>query len=109
MGIYKFSSMPGSFSITLEGLFTPEETDQFVSGFMSEIKKIQPSKSELIFDVTKFQILPANMHETLKNCFQMYQSFGFKKILIYLGGNAILGMQVRRIATEAGMENYELK
>ena len=108
MATFRFSSAPGVFYVTLEGLFNKDSAAQYVNSFLYELNKIDPPNCELYFDVTKFQLLPAEMLETLEGCFKLYQSIGFKKILINLGGNTILGMQVTRIAKRAGLENYEL-
>jgi hypothetical protein len=108
MGKYKIAVTPDKINLTLEGKFTQEEIQQFSDSFQSEMKKINPTQYTLEIDAAKFQVLPSELHDSLKGCFELYQHFGFKQVLMHHETNVILSMQVKRIASEAGLLNFDI-
>ncbi len=108
MGIYDVKTFQNTLTVTLEGKFTNEDTLSFLKAFNDGVKKIVPANTELIFHASKFQVLPADMHDALGNCFKLYKSLGFKKITMDMGDNVIVIMQVKRIAKEVGLDNFDI-
>lgn len=108
MGQFNITRGINSLKITLAGKFTPEETAQFLKEFQAEVAKIQPANTELHFSAGDFQVLAAERQDSLKECFQLYHKIGFKKVVIDVGNNAILKMQVKRLAADAGVTNFEI-
>lgn len=109
MGTFNFSTSSDSLNIALSGSFDKPTVASFISKFNTEVKKIQPAKCQLVVEVSEMQVQPAEMQDTLKGCFQLYESAGFKKIIMNVGNNVILAMQARRIAKDAGLSNVEVK
>lgn len=109
MGTYNFSTNGDKMNIALAGSFDKPTVEGFVAKFNTEVKKIQPAKCELVIETSQMQVQPGDMHDTLKGCFKLYGSAGFKKISMNVGDNVILAMQARRIAKEAGLSNVEVK
>ena len=108
MGSYSIAKKPEKLILTLEGRFDDETAKKFVQDFMSEVKSIIPSQYILEVEAGEMNVISQDMQDTLKECFKLYQSIGFKKVSFHLKANAILTMQVKRIATEAGLNNLEL-
>ncbi len=108
MGTYKIDLMADRLKMTLAGKFDQALTEKVVQDFLNETKKIRPSNYILEIDASTFQVLPSEMHDTLKGCFELYKSAGFKQVLMHHGDNVILSMQVKRIAKEAGLDNFEI-
>lgn len=106
----KFKITPGTDTLTvdLEGKFDKESADEFIEEFNSILKTVNPKNCELIFNAGRMNVVSPDLHESLKNCFKMYQKIGFKKISVFLENNVILGMQVKRLANDAGLSNYEI-
>lgn len=108
MGTYNITHDQNTMIVKLEGKFDQDLTAQFVQAFQAEVGKIQPADTELRFLAGTFQVLGADMTDTLRGCFELYQKIGFKKILMDLGSNAVLSMQVKRLATAAGLKNFDI-
>ncbi|HEX3039289.1 MAG TPA: hypothetical protein VHP54_03230 [Caproiciproducens sp.] len=108
MGTYNITHGINVLKVELSGKFDVESKSRFLQDFQSEVAKIQPSNTELQFSAGNFQILAADSQNGLIACFELYQKIGFKKITMNLGNNAILGMQVKRLAAEAGLKNFEI-
>lgn len=108
MASFSITHGVNTLKIALSGKFGPEHGEQFVKAFQAEVAKIQPSNTELQFSAGDFQVLAAENQSGLKDCLELYQKIGFKKIVMDLGNNAILGMQVKRLAASAGLSNFEI-
>lgn len=106
----KYTVTPGinTLTIDLEGKFEEEDAKNFVDDFKKGLSKVQPNSCELIFNAGKLHVVSPDMHNQLKNCFELYQKIGFKKITMFLENNVILGMQVKRLASDAGLSNFEI-
>jgi hypothetical protein len=108
MGSYSIVKKPEKLVLTLEGRFDEETAGKFFKDFTNETSKIVPSQYSLEVVATELNVVSPDMQESLKSCFKLYQSIGFKKVLMQLKGNAILAMQVKRIAADAGLDNFEI-
>jgi two-component sensor histidine kinase len=105
---YSITHGVNTLNVSLSGKFEPERGNEFLKAFQAEVAKIQPSNTVLHFSAGDFHVLSADYQDGLKACFAMYQKIGFKKIMMDLGNNAILSMQVKRLASEAGLKNFEI-
>ena len=108
MANYSIIKKPEVLFLTLEGRFDEETAGKFVKDFTAETSKIIPTQYTLEIDAGEVSVISPDMQETLKSCFKLYQSVGFKKVLMHLKGNAILSMQVKRLAADAGLANFEI-
>lgn len=108
MASYNIAKQPEKLLLTLEGRFDEETAGRFVKDFMAETSKIIPSQYILEITAADLNVVSPDMQESLKSCFKLYQSVGFKKVLMHLAGNAILAMQVKRLAADAGLSNFEI-
>jgi hypothetical protein len=108
MGAFDVSTGYNTLTVTLEGKFTQEDHPKFVAAFKAGVNKIQPANSDLIFNAGEFQVLATDMHEKLRECFILYKSYGFKKILMNIGDNIFVAMQVKRIAKDVGLDNFDI-
>lgn len=108
MGTYNIAHSSNTLTVKLEGKFDQQLTAEFVKAFQTEVGKINAANTELVFLAENFQVLGADMHDTLAGCFKLYQTIGFKKISMNLGKNMVLKMQVNRIAIAAGLKNFEM-
>jgi hypothetical protein len=108
MGNYNITRGINTLKVTLSGKFDDESRNRFLADFQAEVAKLQPANTELQFSAGDFHVLSADRQEGLKLCFGIYQKIGFKKITMDLSDNAILGMQVKRIAAAAGLTNFEI-
>lgn len=105
---YTITTGINTLTVDLEGKFEQEDAKSFVSEFKEKLSKVQPNNCELIFNAGKLHVASPDMHDTLRNCFEMYEKIGFKKITMFLENNVILGMQVKRLASDAGLSNFEI-
>jgi two-component sensor histidine kinase len=108
MGNYNITRGINVLKVEVSGKFDDETRNQFLQEFQSEVAKIQPSNTELQFSAGDFQVLAAERQDGLIACFKLYQKIGFKKITMNLSNNAILGMQIKRLAASAGLTNFEI-
>jgi len=48
------------------------------------------------------------MQQMLKGILEMYKQMGFRNVTIIFGDNAIVKMQVKRLAKEIGFDNFNV-
>lgn len=108
MGDFIYEPKDHQLFITLSGKFTQEDHPKYIAAFTEGLSKVNPKDCKLIFDATNFQVLTADMRIRLAECFKLYQGCGFKKIIMYVEDNFFVNMQVKRIAAEVGLTNYEI-
>lgn len=92
----------------VKGSFTPEDAQYFVTEYKKIVNQIMAKEYELRFDCTELKVNTQDMVPVLKNCFDMYKSDGFKKIVFDCSNNAALKMQCHRVAKMADLQNFEL-
>lgn len=109
MGNYSIQTTATGMNTSFSGAFTPENAQAFVNDFKKEAAKVNPATCTLNLDGSKLAISPAQMVDLLRNCFVMYKTMGFNHIILNPGANAVLRMQVNRLAKEAGLTDFELK
>jgi len=108
MGAYNISTGLNTLTVTLQGEFTQEDHPKFLAAFKAGVNKIQPANCELVFNAGNFQVLSPDMHDRLRECFILYKGYGFKKITMNIGDNIFVAMQVKRIAKDTGLDNFDI-
>lgn len=108
MGSFSIKSAQNELDIAFEGLFSPEDAKRFVTEFQKVVQKINPATCHLKLDGTKLSASPNEMQQMLKNVLSMYKQMGFKNVTIAFGSNAIVKMQVKRLANEIGFDNFNV-
>ena len=108
MGSFSIKAAGNSLDVVCEGLFAPEDAKRFVTEFQKESKKVNPATCQLTLDGSKLSTSPAEMQEMLSGILNMYKQMGFRNVTIAFGGNAIAKMQVKRLAKEVGIDNFNV-
>lgn len=85
------------------GMFESEDAANFIADFKETVSTIQPSETALSFDTTELKVSKQEMMPMLEGCFNMYKDFGFQKVSIETENNAILKMQLNRVAKKIGL------
>lgn len=91
-----------------QGTFNPEAANAFASEYKKIVDSINPSEYELRFDASNLRVNSQDVIPSLAACMEMYKKDGFKNIVFNCGTNATLKMQVRRVATNVGLINYNI-
>lgn len=97
--------------IFTEGVFTPEDGSEYVKSYKAEVEKINPVEYTLKFDCSNLELNRPAVQPMLQDCFEMYKTNNFKKIIVTVGNSknsAILKMQIGRLARTVGLNNIEI-
>ncbi|MDD3229010.1 MAG: hypothetical protein PHE09_07290 [Oscillospiraceae bacterium] len=109
MGTYSIVKKADRLAISVKGHMDTPTAEKFVNEYKQQVSKIIPSQYILDVDGNELSVVTADMQESLKSCFKLYQSTGFKKVILHINkSNAILSMQVKRIASAAGLQNFSI-
>jgi hypothetical protein len=96
------------FLITLEGSFGKDDILNYLEDFKKDLNSINPAEYQLQFEANKFKVLPQDLLPAFTECFKLYKQASFKKIIANVGDNAVQKMQVRRVMTSVGLDNFEI-
>lgn len=96
------------FSIALEGNFGKDDILNYLEDFKKNLSNINPGEYQLEFEANKFKVLPQDLLPAFTKCFELYKEANFKKIIANVGDNAVQKMQVRRVMTSVGLDNFEI-
>ena len=105
---YSIEKKIGKLVLTLNGSMDQATAQKFFSEFTSATDSIDPSQYVLEILANDLNVATSDMQDSLKNALKLYQSLNFKSIVMKLGNNAVLNMQVNRIAREAGLTNFKI-
>lgn len=95
--------------IVLDGKFGDDDIASFGAAYQQAVGKITPSQFNLELDVRNMGVITPDKQEKLKGFFILYKQTGFKKVTMRMQDSAILAMQVKRLAKEAGITDFEIK
>ncbi len=109
MGNFKVTTGDKTVDVICDGVFTPSDAQAFVAEFQKQTASITPANCSLNLDASNLAVSPAEMHEILKGCLNMYKAMGFGKVTLNVGTNVIVKMQVQRLANEIGFNSFEVK
>jgi hypothetical protein len=110
MGSYNFKldSSKKVLNVKVEGRFDEQDGMKFIGDYNNEVKKFKPSDYNIDLDCTELAVTSQDVLPLLENCYNLYQQTGFKKIIFTIKNNITLKMQLNRIATKTGLNNYEI-
>lgn len=94
--------------MTVSGTFTPEKAQQFISDYESKIAAINASEYVLEFDCRDLDVVTKEMIPNLESCLALYKTSGFKKVEVGIKKSAIISMQLKRLANNVGLTNFEV-
>lgn len=85
------------------GMYGIEDANSFVKDFIKTTFSIKASEFILCFDAAELKVFTGEVVPVMEKCFEIYKDFGFKKVLMEAGSNAILKMQLKRVGKNAGL------
>ena len=85
-------------NIMIEGNFSPEQAQRYVSDYNANVKSINPSEYVLRLDCRDLNVITPDLVDSLEACYILYKSSQFNKVIIEIKQVAILKMQLNRIA-----------
>ncbi|HEX3043247.1 MAG TPA: hypothetical protein VHY08_00720, partial [Bacillota bacterium] len=91
------------FEIAVNGFFLEEDAKEFVKDYLADIKSFNPKEYSLIIDSSKMSIIKADLISGLEQCFKLYMSTGFKKIIIITPEDVIEKMQFERLSKDVNL------
>jgi hypothetical protein len=108
LGSWKITTNKDSLNVIVEGVMTPQNAKDYYDEFLNASKKINPATCDLFLDGSKLAVSKADSAKILGAILQMYKDLGFNKVTMDLGSNAILNMQVKMLAKQAGLTDFKL-
>lgn len=108
-GSYSMNVNRGNKEMNIEivGNFTPEQAQQFINDYNSNVNSINASEFNLVLDCKELNIVTQELIPALQECYKLYKSSGFHKVIFEIGNAPIVKMQLNRIAREVGLTNVE--
>lgn len=94
--------------MTVSGTFTPEKAKQFVDDYQLKLSSVNTSEFVLQFDCRDLDVVTKEMIPDLENCLALYKSSGFKKVEVGIKKSAIISMQLKRLASNVGLTQFEV-
>jgi hypothetical protein len=108
MGKYSVVTTGNDISVVCEGVFTMEDASGYVEEFKKAAAQVNPATSHLVLDGSGLRVSSQEMVGMLTNIIAMYKDMGFQDITMDLGKSAVVKMQIRRLAKEAGLNQFKL-
>lgn len=105
---YSIEKKIGKLVLTLHGIMDEATAKKFFKEFTDITNSIDPSQYELEIPAEGLSVATQDMQDSLKSALSLYKSLNFKKVTMKLGNNAVLGMQVKRLAREVGLDNFNI-
>lgn len=87
----------------VRGFFKPEDGESFIKDYNSIVSKIKPSEYTLVVDPEDLRTSSQDMLPVLKGCFELYESSGFKEVLMITPTSAISAMQLKNVQKDTGV------
>lgn len=91
-------------NIIIEGNFTPEQAQRYVSDYNANLNSINPSEYVLRLDCRDLKIVTPDLVDSLEACYILYKSSQFNKVIIEIKKSAVLNMQLHRIARKTQLD-----
>ncbi len=103
---YEMTLNKGMKEIAIEvwGMYGTDDAKSFAEDFIKLVSTIHTSEFLLWFDAEKLKVSNQSMVPVIEGSFKMYKNLGFKKIVITVGSNVALKMQLKKIARTAGLD-----
>ena len=103
----KVDSAKKEMHIAIIGNFTPEQAQQFINDYNRNVASITASDFHLVLDCTDLNVVTKELIPALQDCYKLYKSSGFNKVIFRIGNSPIVKMQLNRIAGEVGLTNVD--
>lgn len=94
--------------VMIEGMFTPQNAQDFIAEYQKNIAGIKPAEFALVFDATQLKVTTQEVLPMLEDCMQLYKQTGFKNIKVSMGSSHIVKNQVNRVMQKVGLPNCEV-
>ncbi|WP_298845199.1 hypothetical protein [Clostridium sp.] len=91
------------FIIELKGFFQLEKAEQFVKDYNLALAQFKPGEYSFLIDARSLAVLKPEILPVLSQCYQLYTSSGFKKMVFVEPTVISAKMQVKRIAKESNL------
>jgi hypothetical protein len=88
--------------IIVEGSFNENIGLKFLAYYNNILKKINSQKTNLIIESQNLNISLPNMIEIMKQCYQLYNSSNFTKMIVVLPTSVTVALQAKNKAKDAG-------
>ncbi|SES76451.1 hypothetical protein SAMN05421676_101392 [Salinibacillus kushneri] len=107
---YYINIVHGKKTIEMEvrGSFTEEDVQRFARDYQNAVSSITTDEYTLEVDCTNMEILRQEMIPQLEGSMQMYKESGFKTVQFNTKSNAILKLQIHRLARNIGLKNSKV-
>ncbi|GAA0455710.1 hypothetical protein [Alkalibacillus silvisoli] len=105
-GGYNFSIDQGSKTVNLEvnGQYDPEKQAQFVQDYNNIIKQVNPVEYTLFADCSSMGVTSQEYIDRLGGALGLYKESGFSKVVMDVGNQPVVKMQLSRVAKQVGLE-----
>lgn len=104
----KVNQAKKSVDMVIRGSFTPQKAVEFVNDYQTKVTSVEAKDFTLKLDCSDLNVVTPAMIPDLENCYRMYGSSGFGKVLFEIKKNPIIKMQLSRIARTTGLTNVEI-
>lgn len=104
----KVNSSKKTVAMRVSGSLTPEDAENFVRDYHKSMNTIDPTTYNLEFDCTTMKVVSREMVPMLEDCYKLYKESGFNKVIFQIKENAMLSMQLKRLARNTGLTNVEV-
>lgn len=91
------------FNISVAGRITAKEEQEFLNDYKAKTKAINSADYTLDVDCSEMKVVTPDMTENLTQVMKMYKATGFKKVVYQVKSNALLKLQLARLARNAGV------
>ncbi len=85
------------FEVILNGFFQQEDAKQFVTDYTSNVKALNPKDTTMIIDCKKLSTIKADLIPDLEQCYKLYMSTGFKRIIFVCPDSSLGTSQLKRV------------
>lgn len=99
---FNFSKKDNVLCVKVKGMFSEEDGQNFIQTYQNAVRSMS-TKKELDMDCMELQVTPAGLIDMLTGCFEMYKQ-DFSKVVMRIKDNAILKMQLGRLARNVGLD-----
>lgn len=91
------------FYISFHGFFTLEKAEPFPEEFENTLRPIHPQEYSLVLDTADLAVLRPEILPLLEECYKLYMSKNFKKIIIVNSANVAGRSQIKRVGAAVNL------
>ncbi|RPJ95243.1 hypothetical protein CW357_11560 [Rummeliibacillus sp. TYF005] len=95
-------------NIKIIGNFTPEQAKRFMDDYNKNVNSINAADFNLVLDCLELAIVTPELVPALEDCYKLYKSSNFNKVIFEISNKPIVKMQLNRIAKKVGLDNAEI-